>query len=388
MSEISPGASPTVDAPRFSATLLNRICLFLALAGVFVAGTLGLSHLLGITLPCGTAGGCETVANHPSSKWFGIPVAYMGFGAYVALAVLALLRAGRGESGRKFVLFGYAISGIGMLVSLGLTAYSITAIRATCDWCIASALIMTALFILHAMLIQNEGKIERGPLDLNMAAVLGVLVIGGLVAEASVLDKKMAVTTVTDQVLQETPKNVLLPADAHWMGSESAPITLIEFADLGCPTCKRAHAAVKELMAQHPGKIKHVFRHFPLYTSPDFALSLPTAIVAECAAEEGKFWEFIDAVFKDLDLKQANVEMVLDVAEGLGLDKEAIRPRLKKGSEAFNRVYADISTAHNLGIQAVPTFFVVAEGMSPRAAALPQLDKILKEPEYQKLLKE
>ena len=89
-------------------------------------------------------GGCETVANSTYSHLFGINVAVLGTGGYALLLAAALLR---GDAAR---FAGFATSLIGFGFSAYLTYLELFDINAICQWCIASAVLMTILFALNA----------------------------------------------------------------------------------------------------------------------------------------------------------------------------------------------------------------------------------------------
>jgi uncharacterized membrane protein len=103
-----------------AAVLLNRIVILLSCVGIFIAGVLSMGHIMHVSIPCGLASGCDQVAHHPSSFWFGVPVAYFGAAMYITLLVLATWRLFATERyARKLLLAGFGISAIAALVSLG-----------------------------------------------------------------------------------------------------------------------------------------------------------------------------------------------------------------------------------------------------------------------------
>ena len=122
----------------------------LALVGIFVAGYLTLYKLgyLGV-LPCGPAGGCETVQASQYAMLLGVPVALWGVGAYIVLLALAL--AGlqpRWASSRFVALALFGTAAVGVAFSAYLTYLSGTVIGAFCRWCLVSAVLITLIFLL------------------------------------------------------------------------------------------------------------------------------------------------------------------------------------------------------------------------------------------------
>ncbi|MGQ0765436.1 MAG: DsbA family protein [Gemmatimonadota bacterium] len=82
------------------------------------------------------------------------------------------------------------------------------------------------------------------------------------------------------------------------IGAPLAPVTVVEFTDLECPFCARFHEVYRSLVVQHGANLSLVFVHFPL---PSHRFAKPAAQAAECAAEAGRFAQFVDLVFQKQD---------------------------------------------------------------------------------------
>lgn len=142
------GVPRQIDASSDRPPPRNRMAVaVLALVGLFVALYL-LAHSVGlIPLVCGV-GSCETVQASPYARVSGIPVPLLGVGGYVALLGVALygLRPDRqGRKGPGLVLFGLGL--IGVSYSGYLTYLEANVIHAWCLWCVASACLMTLIFL-------------------------------------------------------------------------------------------------------------------------------------------------------------------------------------------------------------------------------------------------
>lgn len=125
----------------------------LALLGLLASLYL-LLYKLGIvgSLVCGGSGACERVQNSPYALFFGVPVAVYGVGGFGALLLVALV--GLGERwgthpGPSRLLAG--LSGIGVLFAMYLTYLEIAVIHDVCKWCVAIAVIVTAIFVVAAL---------------------------------------------------------------------------------------------------------------------------------------------------------------------------------------------------------------------------------------------
>lgn len=97
---------------------------------------------------------------------------------------------------------------------------------------------------------------------------------------------------------QPLPTLAFRPVDPqrdHIRGSRDAPVTLLEYSDLECPFCKQFHTTLQRATQEYDGKVRWVYRHFPLDALHSKARK--EAEAAECAAAQGKFWEFLDRLF-------------------------------------------------------------------------------------------
>jgi uncharacterized membrane protein len=124
---------------------LRTAILVLALIGTGVAAYLTYVHYEGLKVLCLSSGGCETVQASRYAKLDGVPVALLGLIGYVGLLGSLLVR---GELGR---VGGFAIALIGFGFSMYLTYREIFTIKAICQWCVSSAVLMTVLAILTAI---------------------------------------------------------------------------------------------------------------------------------------------------------------------------------------------------------------------------------------------
>jgi protein-disulfide isomerase len=143
-------------------------------------------------------------------------------------------------------------------------------------------------------------------------------------------------------------------ANAAVKGSASAKIALIEFSDFECPYCGRhAQTTYRQLQKQFvdSGRVKYVFRHLPLVKIHPNATKAAEA--AECAGEQGKFWEMHDRLFANQ--KTLTVPDLEGHAQAVGLDAGRFKGCLSEGRMA-SKVTADIAEAERLGLTATPGF--------------------------------
>ena len=150
-------------------------------------------------------------------------------------------------------------------------------------------------------------------------------------------------------------------------GDSSAPITIVEFADFQCPNCGRfARNTEPQIVEEYiaTGKVNMVYKHFPI-RGPD---SVAASMAAQCAGDQGKFWEFHDLLFNNQEAENsgwAKAENMKTFASELDLDREAFDPCLD--SEKYKSfVEADFAFARSVGATATPTFVIVkSDGSEP-----------------------
>lgn len=169
-------------------------------------------------------------------------------------------------------------------------------------------------------------------------------------------------------------------SDAGWVkGNENAPLTMIEFSDFQCPACRSYYPIVKELLVSYEdGKVKFIYKHFPLTSIHPNAM--PAAIAAEAAGAQGKFFEYHDVLFEKqgewADLPVADVrEKFISYAKDLNLDKEKFKTDLEN-KEFEAKIKANQEEGINAGVSGTPTFFVNGEKIQ-NPASLDAFKKII-----------
>jgi len=366
-----------------SAALVNRICLILAFAGIFIAGFLSLSSILNVSIPCGGSAGCDAIATDPRSKWFGLPVAYFGLAGYLALALLAVFRSFNPDARLRWA--GLGISAIGAIVSFYLMYLSLFVIKALCIWCLASAITMTLLFIVHGILVQSEGSTVGNNVDRILPPVLAVAVVVALAGFGMDLNSQKGASAQVINYAREIKTEALTENAAHSTGPENAPVQVIEFADFTCPHCKTSYQQLKEIVKASNGKIRMTYRHFPLYNTTGHEMSLPAALISEVVSEKGKFWDFADLVFALED--KPTTEGLLNMAESLGFDRAEVLRRISSPEDpAYDRVYKDVEMASKLGVQLTPAIYIGQKGQSPYPETINTYQERLNSGEFKTIL--
>jgi protein-disulfide isomerase len=155
------------------------------------------------------------------------------------------------------------------------------------------------------------------------------------------------------KVMLEPPRvQIAVDDDASRGGPNGAPVTIVEFSDFQCPFCSRAEPVVDEVMKKYGDKVRLVFRDYPLSFHPNAEMA---AMGAECAEEQGKYWEMHRAMFAN-QAKLAAADLV-ETAGGLGIDKDKFKACLDSGKYR-PEVQKDFHDGQKAGVTGTPTFFI------------------------------
>ena len=136
-------------------------------------------------------------------------------------------------------------------------------------------------------------------------------------------------------------------------GPADAPIKLVEFSDYQCPFCKNAEAVVEQVLERYPNQVQLVFRQFPLDNIHPQARAAAEA--AMCAGDQGKFWEYHEALFRHTP-KLGEAELG-QYATQIGLDRAAFDACLAEDRHAAT-VQADVEAGQAIGVSGTPAFYV------------------------------
>lgn len=152
-------------------------------------------------------------------------------------------------------------------------------------------------------------------------------------------------------------KEALLVRDhSPVMGSEDAKVTIVEFFDPACETCKTFHPFIKQFLDANPGKLKVVMRYAPLHQGSDYVVAL-----LEAARLQGKFWETLEAAFKFQSVWASHhnpqPKKLWMLLGGVDLDFKKAEKEMASPAVLKN-VKQDIQDGQQLGVSKTPSYFV------------------------------
>ncbi len=154
------------------------------------------------------------------------------------------------------------------------------------------------------------------------------------------------------QVVEVTYTYDIDTSQSPFKGPVDAPVVIVEYTDFQCPYCARLGATLDRMMELYSGKIKVVYKSFPL-TSHRYSLQAATTAVA--ANEKGKFWEVYKEIFANYN--RINEEKLKEIRNQFGLDTPEFMA-LMNSPEIRNRVVSDRNEGIQLGVQGTPTVFI------------------------------
>lgn len=142
-------------------------------------------------------------------------------------------------------------------------------------------------------------------------------------------------------------------------GNPQATIVVEEFSDFQCPACKSAEVVVQDVLASLGDQVAFYYKHFPLTAIHPYAFQ--AALAAECANDQGKFWEYHNVLFQNQPNFSAGE--LMSYAGGLELDTESFSACLK--SRAWQDVVrADMREGDGRKVNSTPSFFVNGEAVA------------------------
>jgi protein-disulfide isomerase len=192
----------------------------------------------------------------------------------------------------------------------------------------------------------------RGSLSRMRPAAKGILYRSAVIVAAALVTGCAARPVVPAAPAADVATEA---ADVRILGSSAAPVMIVEFTDLQCPYCARFAITTWPRIRQEyveTGKVRFATRDLPL---PFHAYALPAAIAARCAGQQGRFWEFREALFRDQ--AQLATGTYAGLVQSLGLDAAQFAD-CRRDPAVAQSVQADAELAAASGIRATPSFVI------------------------------
>lgn len=156
-------------------------------------------------------------------------------------------------------------------------------------------------------------------------------------------------------------------SSTDWVrGDENASVVLIEYGDFQCPACGAYYPMIKNLENEFAGKMRFVYRHFPLkqiHKNADIS-----ARASEAAGKQGKFWEMYDKLFENQTAWSESPDakkIFTGYAEDLGFNLDIFTEDLDS-DDIKNKISNDYESGIKSKVNSTPTFFLNGERVQPK----------------------
>ena len=353
--------------------------LMLALAGLTDAIYLSYSHYrnytdIGYSSFCAIskAINCDTVSQSPYSIFLDVPVPVWGCLGYILL--LFLILASRCNRPNQTDLWNLIfIVSIGYsLVSIALALVSTFLVGSYCIMCIVSyGINFMLMFVAWIILRRFDRRTFRLRLSGDMRFIgqhPRIFIPGGaimLILLASIwvgIPHYWKLSSMPDASDLNTG---LTDEGAPWIGAENPEMTIVEFTDYMCFQCRKMHFHLRQLVAEHPDRIRLVHRHFPIdheynpmVAEPFHAGSGKMAMIAIYAQAKDQFWKVNDFLFDIAGEKKDFNSRI--IAQFMGVEKRDVVAALNNKKLRLWLKH-EIAVGLDLGITGTPTYVINGE---------------------------
>jgi protein-disulfide isomerase/uncharacterized membrane protein len=352
------------------------VVALLALAGILNAVYLSISHYRVYTdiayksfCAISRAINCDTVSQSDYSVFGGIPLAVWGLIGYLFFSLLLLFARTKAASPVRIWALLVVLSLIFSLICIILAVISTFFIGSLCIMCILGYAI-SFLLLYYTWLVRKRFKGE--PIFKGIKKDIQFL-WRQKASSAAVFAPFIVLVILTltyfpvywsfesPKLTANTPFGVT--DDGHpWVGAEDPEIVITEFADYLCFQCNKMHFYLRQLLVNHPGKIRIVHRHFPmdhtvnpLVKNPIHIGSGTLAKFAIYAGTQDKFWQMSDLLFA-IARQRPQIDAKF-LADSTGLNADALS-RAVNHPAIHARLKKDIMEGLKMGVRGTPSFVI------------------------------
>jgi protein-disulfide isomerase len=171
--------------------------------------------------------------------------------------------------------------------------------------------------------------------------------------------KDMSLTKIAADIVKPVSENV------KPLGNEDANITLVEFADYRCPFCHKFHEETYDKVVTNfinTGKAKYLFKDFVVNDRGEYKGSMQAAVASHCAAEQGKYWEYVKEVYKNFKPEPQQwitLDSLVKFANNVQIQDIEKFNSCVESNKYQNQIQESGSLARQLGITGTPSFVVL-----------------------------
>ncbi len=316
---------------------------------------------------------CDKVAQSNFSELLGIPLGVYGASYFLAIFGLLALASWQGKFREKSQAAYAILVWVGVLVSAILATISLGQIHSLCLACIGVYLITVAQLGLWLYVTGKSRPDFRQALP-GLAFTLAVVVLGVTSSHLLFASKDVAQGALTnplhqEEVLASSQRDIPIATTPYMgkgedyrLGPDSAPVRIVKFSDFQCPACKHMATFLHSLQKDFPEQVQIIYYNFPLDPSCNSMMKRPMhpfackiAILARCAGQIGKFWQYAQEAFDDQE--HADAKKAENWATSVGLSDADIK-RCLSDKSIVEKIQNDVELGRKLEISGTPTIFV------------------------------
>lgn len=201
--------------------------------------------------------------------------------------------------------------------------------------------------------------------------VSGILVLAFVLATVIFKNHQASIQSVSVSQNQAVVERQSAPLK----GPVDARVTIVEFFDPACETCRDFYPLVKKLINQYPGKVRVMMRFAPLHPGSDQVVKM-----LEAAHQQGKYWQALEALFNSQNkwiVNHTSQPMrALNILNSLDIDQQKLAADMNS-PEIARIIQQDIQDSQTLNVKATPEFFV--NGKPVPSFGFEQLSQLVKE---------
>ncbi|OKY75956.1 MAG: hypothetical protein BM485_06380 [Desulfobulbaceae bacterium DB1] len=229
---------------------------------------------------------------------------------------------------------------------------------------LASSLNGKYVFVLSKGMVNiyaNDGQLQ-GSIAVDPA--FNRIAVSGL--DLANLEDKIFLSSDTSGQVQEISYSFIVKIDttgAPFLGAPNAPVTLVVFSDFQCPYCARLAPVFEEILVKNPDTVKIAYKHFPLRGHKE---ATPAAIAAVAAHKQGKFWQYHDSLFQNM--QQLSPQKFQEIATSLQLNMEQFNKDMAD-PQSMAIIGKDQQEGVGIGVKGTPSLFVNGRTAKDRSVA-------------------
>lgn len=188
-----------------------------------------------------------------------------------------------------------------------------------------------------------------------VAVVVGAAVLGAGYYQSSVQPDRKTANSNSGASARIDPATLIKP-DSPTRGPANAPVTIVEFYDPECESCKAMYPIIKEALSRYEGKVRLVMRYMPLHGN-----SVLAAQVTEAAGEQGKYWQMQDLLFQRQqewgEKREPQTALFEKYAGEIGVNVDQMRAAIAD-NRAMAKIDRDRREGQSIGVNRTPTIFI------------------------------